>query len=248
MRQIFAFETKDDHEKYEDVVHICIEKLKTYQAELEKNYVLTELPKGIVWTTMDLATTAFSNLPIPAFTSRDLIFLSPDLESWRTLFLTQLEDRTNQKVKTFYENLSLSHIVTILGHELTHHSDLFIDEFDDDREDSIWFEEGMCVYLPRKMMLSPAEFEAITSVERELIGMFQDKYGARSLDDFGSASYGGSLTSIMFDYWRSFFAVKYLVEEWADHDVKKVFAEYHRWQQEGKTKPLTEHFNITSPI
>lgn len=110
-----------------------------------------------------------------------------------------------------------------MGHELTHHLDLFPDEFDEERTDSIWFEEGMCEYLPRKYILSEAEMKEFTHIETELVQRFQDKYGENTLDDFGQGSYAGSLTSIMYDYWRSFLAVKYIVEEQFNHDIHEVF-------------------------
>ena len=39
------------------------------------------------------------------------------------------------------------HVFCVLAHELTNHIELFPDEFEDERYDSIWFEEGMCEYM-----------------------------------------------------------------------------------------------------
>ncbi len=244
MKQIFAFETKEDYEKYQGLIGRFNEKLKGYQFELEKNYVLKELPKAIVWTSAELATNVFSNLPIPAFTNKDIIYFSPELSKWKNLFIKQLEGKKNPDIEEFYGNMSENQLLTIVGHELTHHSDLFIDEFDDEREDSIWFEEGMCDYLSRKYILSDTEFNEITNVELKMVEMFKGKYGNHSLDDFGNASYQGNLTSIMFDYWRSFLAVKFLVEESANNDIKQIFREYHKWHNDGRKKPLMEHFEL----
>lgn len=221
-------------------------KVNEVSARVRKKYALKDLPKGIIWTSEELATKVFSNVPIPAFTNKDFIYISPDLTSWRKLFISQLEGRNYPKVKKFYENISENHIFTILGHELTHHSDLFVDEFDDERDGSIWFEEGMCEYLPRKIILDDEEFNEISKVELEMIEIFKDKYGNHSLDEFGKASYQGSLTSIMFDYWRSFLAVKYLVEVYANNDVKKVFDEYQKWDKGGRKLPLTKYFKLDS--
>ena len=134
---------------------------------------------------------------------------------------------------------------TILAHELTHHSDLFLDEFDDEREDSIWFEEGMCDYLSRKITLDESEFKAITNVELALVETFKGRYGKYSLDEFGSHTYKGSLTSIMFNYWRSYLAVKFLVEDRANNDIQQVFSDYHNWYKEGRVVPLTKHFELS---
>ena len=78
----------------------------------------------------------------------------------------------------------------------------------------------------------------------DLAKVFLEKYGNHSLNDFGAETYRGSLTSIMFDYWRSFLAVKGLVEERSNNDIMLIFREYHKWDQSGRTIPLTEYFGI----
>ncbi|MBC5635320.1 collagenase [Ornithinibacillus sp. BX22] len=245
MKQIYAFEKVEDYMKHQPVMEFFMSRLSLYQRELEEHYALTELPKGIVWTTAELATETFSTVPIPAYTNKDLIYFTPDIEAWRSLFLRQLEGLEDPEIESFYETISEKHIFSILGHELTHHLDLFPDEFDEEREDSIWFEEGMCEFLPRKAMLDEHEFNEFTKVETELVAIFKEKYGKHSLDYFGQASYKGSLTSIMYDYWRSFLAVKYLVEEWANGDTMKVFQAYHDWHYKGRKQPLTDYFGIS---
>ena len=246
MKHIYAFEKEEEFKKYQGLIEVFDKKIQDYQSELENHFELRDIPKAVIWTTEELATTIFSNLPIPAFTNKDLIYLSPDLSNWRELFLKQLEGKRSPKVENFYRNMSDNYILTILGHELTHHSDLFIDDFNEERETGIWFEEGMCEYLSRKFLLSDSEYEDITNIELELVNIFKDKYGNHSLDDFGSGSYQGSLTSIMFDYWRSFIAVKFLVEERANNDPKQVFKDYHNWHKEGRIKPLMEYFQLES--
>lgn len=248
MKHIYAFENKKDFDEFQDIIERFSQKLLKYQHELVQNYDLKDLPKAIVWTSEELATNTFSQIAIPAYTRKDIIYISPDLTSWRKLLISQLEGQGSNypHIKEFYENMSENHLFTIVGHELTHHLDLFIDEFDDEREDSIWFEEGMCEYLPRKILLNEGEFNEITKVESELIEIFKNQYGNHSLDEFGKSSYQGGLTSIMFDYWRSFLAVKYLVEEVANNNVKMVFDEYHKWDKEGRKVPLTHYFKLDS--
>lgn len=248
MRNIYAFEGQADYMKYEKIIETFSAKLEKYQKIMVENFELIDIPKGIIWTTEELATTVFSDVPIPAYTNKDFIYISPDLSSWRKLFIKQLDGRKNAKVESFYENMSENHLFTIVAHELTHHLDLFLDEFDDERQDGIWFEEGMCDYLSRKMTLDEAEFQAITEVELELVAMFKGEYGNHSLDEFGSHSYQGSLTSIMFDYWRSFLSVKYLVEVRANNDIKQIFNEYHKWYKEGRKVPLTEYFELNTML
>lgn len=231
-------------EKYEEFVTTFEQDLKEYQLILEKDFELKDLPKGIVWTSHELATNVFSDVPIPAFTNKDTIYISADLRAWRKLFIQQLDGKDFYHIQRFYENLSENHILTILGHELTHHSDLFLDEFGDEREDSIWFEEGMCEYLPRKYLLTEREFDEISTIEKELVDIFTEEYGNRSIDEFGSNSYTASLSSIMFDYWRSFLSVKYLVENLYRNNIKAVFEAYHQWDKEGRKLSLTEYFRL----
>ncbi|GAA4074611.1 hypothetical protein [Amphibacillus indicireducens] len=93
MRNIFAFESQADYIKYEKIIEMFSEKLEKYQKIMVENFELINLPKGIIWTTEDLATTVFSDVPIPAYTNKDLIYMSPDLSSWRKLFIKQLAGR-----------------------------------------------------------------------------------------------------------------------------------------------------------
>lgn len=244
MKHIYAFEETIEYDKFQTIIQDCTKKLQNYEQFLEDQYALVDKPKGIVWTSFDAATTIFSDLPIPAFTNKDTIYITPDLNAWRKLFLEQLDGTNLPAIQAFYVRLSEKHLLTILGHELTHHSDLFLDEFEDEREDNIWFEEGMCEYLPRKFFLTDSEFEEIAAIENELVNAFKSTYGSRSLSAFGSNSYQARLSSIMFDYWRSFLAVKYLVEERYNHNIQAVFEKYYDWDTEGRKRTLLEHFEL----
>lgn len=244
MKHIYAFEKIEEVEKYQAVIERFKRQLNVYQKHLETNYCLVDKPKAVVWTSVESATTVFSNLPIPAFTNKNTIYISPDVLAWRELFVRQLDGLDLPHITQFYEKLSEKHVLTILGHELTHHSDLFLDEFDEEREDSIWFEEGMCEYLPRKFLLTDEEFHQVSAIEKELVNVFAVKYGDRPLDEFGSNSYQESLSSIMFDYWRSFLTVKYLVEVCYENNIQAVFEDYTEWHAEGRKISLTEHFKL----
>lgn len=246
VKHIYAFEKLEQYESFQHQIEGFSKRLHDYEKILKEQYALSSTPKGVVWTSEELATTTFSQIPLPAFTNKNLIYMSPDIEAWRKLFIQQLEDQELPHIHRFYENYSENHLFVILAHELTHHSDLFFDEFDDEREDSIWFEEGMCFYLPRKLLLNEKEFEQITAIEAELVEVFKEKYGQHSLDEFGSSSYKGSLTSIIYDYWRSYLAVKYLVEDWANGEIHQVFNAYHQWYDNGRKIPLTQYFGLRS--
>ena len=66
MKHIFAFERKENYDTYGDIIEKFNQKLKEYQMILEADYELRDLPKAVVWTTGELATTVFSDIPIPA--------------------------------------------------------------------------------------------------------------------------------------------------------------------------------------
>lgn len=69
--------------------------------------------------------------------------MNSNLEDWRQLYLRQLEGLQHVEIEEYYKAISNDHIFCIIAHELMHHSNLFLDEYDDDRLDSILFEEGM---------------------------------------------------------------------------------------------------------
>lgn len=241
MKSILAFETSEEAVKYEMITKELMEKLVDYQSFLEQNFELMTIPKGVLWTTGELATNTFSSIPIPAFTREDFIYMSPILKEWKNLLVSQLDGKFVPDIQSFYQHFSKDHLFVILAHELTHHIDLFVDEFEDERHDSIWFEEGMCFYLPRKYCLTEDQLEEITVIELELVNIFTEDYGDNDLDDFGSMSYRGSLSSIMFDYWRSYLKVKSMVEK-VNGDVHKVFKLYNKWHVQGRGTSLVQYF------
>ncbi len=105
--------------------------------------------------------------------------------------------------------------------------------------------KGCANIYQKKLTLNENQFDEIAKNELELIHLFKDKYGKHSLDDFGTASYEAkNLTSIMYDYWRSFQTIKYLVEERSNNNIHLVFEVYHRWYKEGRKVSLTQYFNL----
>ncbi|WP_102691981.1 hypothetical protein [Rummeliibacillus pycnus] len=246
IKQLFAFETIEDLEINKSYINQLNLKLQQYLRKLEEHFELNDFPKAIVWTSNEIATCIFSNVPIPAFTNKDVIYMTPNVKEWSDFYLAQLEEQNNTMVENYYKTITIDHVFCILAHELTHHIDLFVDEFDDERHDSIWFEEGMCEYLSQKLTLSEDKFCVKMNIEREMIRIFKNTYAQHSLDDFGAGSYEAkSLTAIMIDYWRSSQAIKHLVEERYSGDVHKVFKHYNEWHEAGRKIPLSEHFAIT---
>jgi len=244
MKSIVAFESSMEAAVFEPMIQRLMERLHVYKRFLEQEFQLSTLPNGVIWTSNELATTTFSTNPVPAYAREDFIYITPDLSVWRDLMILQLDDKALPEVRSYYESFTEDQLFEILAHELTHYIDLFVDEFDDARMDSIWFEEGMCFYLPRKYALSADYFNEITKIEGSLAKEFKFLYGDHSLDDFGAKSYQGSLSSIMYDYWRSYLMVVELVEK-VGGNVHKLFSLYHNWDKGGRKEKLTEYFEMT---
>lgn len=220
MKQIYAFESIPDYENYKDEIDLLNKKLKTYKELLINQFELIELPKTIVWTSSKNATTVFSQVPVPAYTNRETIYMSPSVSEWKAFYLSlfdgeELENSDEiEYIKAYFQSLTIDDVFCILAHELTHHIELFPDEFGDERNNSIWFEEGMCEYLSQRMTLTEHRYTELRKIENLMIKLFKPKYGVFLLDDFGIGSYHQpSLASIMLNYWRSTAAVHYLIED-----------------------------------
>ena len=132
-----------------------------YLLYLKDNYQVMELPRAIVWTDHETATNVISDIPVPAYTNDYRTVMVPDIEVWKNLYLKQLDEyaKTNDtiKLRNYYEKLSGHNVLQILGHEMAHHSELFIDEA---YETEMWFEEGMVEYISRKFFLTEEEYDA----------------------------------------------------------------------------------------
>ncbi|MER2120503.1 MAG: hypothetical protein ABS935_09565 [Solibacillus sp.] len=251
MKQIYAFESIQDYEIYKDEIHVLNKKLTAYKELLINQFELKEVPKSIVWTSSKIATTVFSQVPVPAYTNRETIYMSPSVSEWKAFYLSQLDDEELensdeiQYIKNYFHSLTIDDVFCILAHELTHHIELFPDEFEEERHNSIWFEEGMCEYLSQRMTLPEQRYKELRENENSMIKLFKPKYGGFSLDDFGADSYNQtSLASIMLNYWRSAAAVHYLVECRYEGNVMKVFSNYIEWHENGRQQPFTEYFGV----
>lgn len=253
IKQIFAVETKAEYERYVEDTEQLMKKFVQYESFLKENFDLNDMPKSIVWTSSENATTVFSNVPVPAYTNKHTIYMTPSVLEWRAFYLSQLEneelpeDVNIEEVKQYFETITIDHVFCILAHELTHHIDLFPDEFDDDRTDGIWFEEGMCEYLSQKFTLTQAQYEELRAIDNSMIKLFKPKYGQFSIDQFGKGSYEhNSLAAIMLNYWRSAAAIHHLVEERYEGNVKQVFDLYHEWYANGCKEKLTDYFGVNN--
>lgn len=250
MKHIYCVESKEELIKYQELVNEFKPRLDDYIHFLKDEYKVAELPRAIIWTSLDVATTRISDIPIPAYTNDYRIVMTPDLNTWKSIYLKQLDhtkiNDSNEElidnIEDYYQNhLSKNHVLQILGHELAHHSELFIEDFNNDLSDGIWFEEGMVEYISRTFFLTKQEFELETYYNQQLVNLLKDKYGNHSLEEFGASTYQGDYASIFFEYWRSFLTVKQIIESY-NNDIRAVFDSYHKWNESNDKKTLLEWF------
>ncbi|WP_369350774.1 elongation factor Tu [Streptococcus hillyeri] len=248
MNHLYAVETKEQLEIYQQFVKRYDNLLQDYVAYLSNNFQVDELPEVILWSDKIIATKYIRDIAVPAYTNDVRMVMTPELSVWQELYEKQLDDyEATEQITTLrqhYQNISENYLLQIVGHELAHWSELFLDDFDDDLEQDIWFEEGMVEYISRRYFLTETEFEAEKSVNQELVALYQEKYGWHSLSEFGQKTYEGSYAAIFYEYWRSFLAIDQLVEKLGT--VQAIFASYHDWSESKAKQSLLEWFGIES--
>lgn len=244
MEHIYAVRTGEQLARYQRFVQDIQPRLDAYVESLEREYEVRDLPRAILWTDPETATHLISDIPVPAYTNEYRVVLTPELESWRDIFLKQLDGLEGQEaaeVRDYYQRgLSQNHVMQILGHELAHHSAFFPES---DYTAGIWFEEGMVEYISRRYFLTAEEFDAEAAANRKLVEMLTPRLGGHSLEDFGLETYKNDYASIYFEYWRSFLAVLKIAE---DHggDIRAVFRSYQAWNERNSGQSLSEWFHI----
>lgn len=243
MEHIFAVRDLAELLAYQTFLAKHRARLEQFLIFLKERYAVNELPRAVVWADMETATCLISDIPVPAYTNEYRTVFCPELETWKKLYLRQLEQLPEEEIRGYYtEELSENHILQILGHEFVHHSDLFPDGFEEERNSGIWFEEGMCEYISRQYFLTDPEFHREAQINMQLVERLKDRYGSHSLESFGAATYQGDYASIFYAYWRSFLAVREIVERFGG-DIPAVFRSYHDWDLEGRKEPLTQWFS-----
>lgn len=198
-------------------------------------------PRGIIFHDVASATQLYSTVPLPAYTSRDLIHITPLVETWKGIYLST----TNgvEVAETYYSELDMDDVAVIAAHELTHHIDVFQTDSEELDEENMWFEEGLCFYIPRKRILSDEKFNSIMEVEACLIDRYKEQYGDYTLDWFGeSHSEESEYASAFYDYWRSTIVVDALINRYCDQQVEKMMDCYREWAESSRVTNLQTYF------
>lgn len=241
MQYLYLVKSEEELKKLSEYSKSIIPQFNEYLAFLKENYRVYDLPRSIVLTDFDLASNAVSDIPLPAYTNDYRTVMAPDKKTWKALYLKQLDCYDNAEaaaaVQKYYDGLSERNVLQILGHEMVHHSDLFIDET---YETNLWFEEGMAEYISRKYFLSEEEFEAEKQINLALSKLYEEKFGKPALSDFTLETYEKGIVHVFYLYWRSFLTIDAAVKKHGG-DVLSVFKSYHDWYECGAKAPLEEH-------
>lgn len=248
MKYVYSVGDIDELTRYAAFAEKHSAKIREYIDYISKEYSVAELPEYIVFSNFDMATKVHSDIIIPAYTNEMRMVITPDVAVWKRIYLNQIQnydsDDRVELIQNYYEKaLGDNCILQILGHELAHQSELFIDDFNDVTSNALWFEEGMVEYISRKFFLTEDEYAEEKRVNQLLVELFEEQHSTGSVDDFGQSTYDGSYASIFYEYWRSFLLVDKLVHK--HESVEAVFEEYLKWHKEGRSCLLSDWFNGT---
>lgn len=244
MKYIYAVASEEELSRFKDFKNRHYRQIQDFISYLSESFEVSDFPKLLLLTSEETATNLLSELPIPAYTNGERIVFTPDLEVWRKIYLKQLDNLTDdsadnklvEEIKTYYQTqLNERHLLQIIGHELAHQSENFIEEY----ELATWFEEGVVEYISRKYFLTEDEFELELENNQKLVDLYSDKYGKHSLEAFGAQTYQGDYASIFFEYWRSLLQLTTIIKAF-EGDIHAVFSYYHKWDK--KSMSLTEWF------
>lgn len=242
LRHIYTFEDKDDVPIYKDDIAYFHRELTDYEDYLTEHFELVNVPKAVFWVSEFVMKNVFEK-SIPAFTREEGIYMCIDEAVWKNHLTEVIPDSAPDFVKDYYDEHIQDEMLTILGHELTHHSELFLNEFSDENPtcEDMWFEEGMAMFLPRYYYYDEAMFQEIYEVEKYLYEHYKNEYQTGPLEMFNYDIYGQSPVQDMFHYWRSFIVITDLVLGRYQGDVKLLFEDYYEWDRRGREFPLSEY-------
>lgn len=245
MKYVYSVGDINELTRYTEFAEKYNVKIREYIDYISQAYAVAELPEYIVFSNFDIATKVHSDIIIPAYTNQKRMVITPEVDVWKKIYVNQIKnygsDYRVELIKNYYETAIGDNIILqILGHELAHQSDLFIDDFDGVSSNALWFEEGMVEYISRKFFLTEDEFAEEKRINQLLVELFEEHHATGSIENFDQSTYNSSYASIFFEYWRSFLLVDKLVHKHGS--VKAVFEEYHKWHKKGNNSLLSDWF------
>ena len=87
MRHLYAVEGEAQLRAYQVSVSLLQPRLEEYLHFLRTRYEVRDLPRAIVWTSAETATSLLSGIPVPAYTNDYRVVLAAELPAWRDIYL-----------------------------------------------------------------------------------------------------------------------------------------------------------------
>lgn len=240
MKNVFVVADEQQLEAFQEFAHRYQKDLAAYRVFIKEKYKVQDLPVVLLWSDNWTAQHILRDCPLPAYTNDQRIVFNPEKSVWRDLYLKQFDGYNTSslldELKQSYDQLTNRHLLQILGHELLHHSEYFLDDW----EEILWFEEGMVEYVSRRYFLTTQEFQMEKERNQKLVQHFEAQHASWPLSEFGQANPSGNYAAIFYDYWRSFLLIDQFVEDFGS--VEAVFDHYHIWDREGRQVSLEDWF------
>ena len=214
MEYIYAVTTEEEIAVLRKFANNYSDAVDKYVSYLEKEFNAEDFPGSIVLTSYEIACNRISDIRVPAYTNDYRIVFCPAINTWRELYLKQLDGygvEETIKIRDYYSSkLNEHNLLQILGHELAHHISLFTDDAYDNG--GAWFEEGMVEYISRKYFLSDEEYKFQKEINMEIVGLYEMAHGERPLSDFGKYADDNDLATVYYDYWKAFLEIDRIVQ------------------------------------
>ncbi|WP_035294589.1 collagenase [Clostridium sp. KNHs214] len=238
-KNIYAVESEEELKEQMKIKEKYMVKLLDYVELLKRKYRLIDLPEAILWTKNEIATEIISNIKYPAYTNDIRIVFDGNPKIWSKILLDCFKDIDITFVQTYFRNLPEDYVLSILGHEITHHLDLFDGDFSDEEYSEIWFEEGMCHYLSRRYLMNETAFQKLLEVDKEIYLFYKKTHTLSPLYEFDINTYEDEEADIIeLFYIRSFLMINKLVDDIGEGDPLSVFSLYKKWIDAGKKETL----------
>lgn len=242
MKNIIAVESIEKFLEYQSLTKELDNPINNYIQILQKFYQLNELPKGVLWTTSEIATNVLSNNIVAGYTNEQYITMTPETDYWRHYYYSLMKDCKSENIKKYYNKFSEKFVLQVIGHEIAHNLDLFYEEWTDST--TIWFEEGMVEFLSCYYLLSEEEYKIKLNAELDALNYYSKIFGEVNLEEFKMSSYKNlNKIQIFMLYWKSFIIINEIFTS-NNKDILKVFKKYHEWYQSNQRKTKSEWFNV----
>ncbi len=91
MKFVYSVESDIEYKEYTTFYNHNIEKINNYIDFIVDVYNVESLPEYIVLSNFEMASKVHSNITIPAYTNDLRMVITPEVETWRRIYLKQLD-------------------------------------------------------------------------------------------------------------------------------------------------------------